>query len=639
MKGCVKGTLKMGKEPILNTSIADDKVSQMIDSLGNLSLEMELQERTMVGMCADISDTYQQSARNLLHYMALRQHDMRDLQETLAIYGLSSLGRAESHVMATVNAVMKALSRMQDPGQVTQVFPEPVSICEGRRLLDEHSSALLGPVAVNRSTRIMVTLPSGAASDYEMVRDLLEGGMDCVRINCAYDSTEEWGQMIDNLRRAERHLGKNCKVFMDLAGHKLRTGPVEPDDPVIRWSTGKNRKGKTIKPAILWIAPDTGNFTPSVDVDAVLKFPVGWLSRLKIGDRVEFHDARGKRRHIDIVASTGLCLIGECTKGAYVTPETEFIHHTSEASPQAVEAGHVAHIPGKEKVILLHNGDTLILTRDCRPGNPPLYDITSRMVAPASIGITLPEVFGSVRQGERIWFDDGKIGGIIRSVSDDHLRVEITHAKPKGSQLRSGKGINLPDSQLGLPPLTEKDREDLHFIARHADAVCFSFVSKASDVYELQSRLSEIGRGQPGIVMKIETIEAFEHLPELLLAAMRSPAAGVMIARGDLAVECGYERMAEVQEEILWFCEAAHMPVIWATQVLETLAKKGLPSRAEITDAAMGVRAECVMLNKGPYILEAIATLDDILGRMQAHQKKKVSMLRKLHVAQNLKQA
>jgi pyruvate kinase len=103
-----------------------------------------------------------------------------------------------------------------------------------------------------------------------------------------------------------------------------------------------------------------------------------------------------------------------------------------------------------------------------------------------------------------------------------------------------------------------------------------------------------------------------------------------MIARGDLAVECGYERLAEVQEEILWLAEAAHLPVVWATQVLETLAKTGRPSRAEITDAAMGERAECVMLNKGPHVLDAICTLDDILGRMQAHQSKKRPLLRAL---------
>ena len=88
-------------------------------------------------------------------------------------------------------------------------------------------------------------------------------------------------------------------------------------------------------------------------------------------------------------------------------------------------------------------------------------------------------------------------------------------------------------------------------------------------------RLVERGAGHLGLMLKIETQRGFEHLPEMLLAAMAGPSAGVMIARGDLAVECGYERMAEVQEEILWACEAAHMPVVWATQVLETLAKTG----------------------------------------------------------------
>jgi pyruvate kinase len=116
----------------------------------------------------------------------------------------------------------------------------------------------------------------------------------------------------------------------------------------------------------------------------------------------------------------------------------------------------------------------------------------------------------------------------------------------------------------------------------------------------------------------------------LLLTAMRRQRVGVMIARGDLAVEVGYERLAELQEEILWLCEAAHLPVIWATQVLEQLAKSGLPSRAEISDAAMGERAECVMLNKGPHIDEAVVVLHDILSRMADHHYKKNALLRRL---------
>ena len=219
---------------------------------------------------------------------------------------------------------------------------------------------------------------------------------------------------------------------------------------------------------------------------------------------------------------------------------------------------------------------------------------------------------------------------MIRRVEPDGVEVEITHARDSGEKLAGDKGINLPDSQLSLPALTYKDIADLAVATKVADMVGLSFVQQAADVEALRVRLRELGKPNLGIVLKIETRRAFENLPELLFAAMAGPAAGIMIARGDLAVECGYERLAEVQEEILWAAEAAHMPVIWATQVLETLAKTGLPSRAEITDAAMGERAECVMLNKGPHIAEAMRTLDDILRRMQAHQSKKRPLLRAL---------
>jgi len=184
--------------------------------------------------------------------------------------------------------------------------------------------------------------------------------------------------------------------------------------------------------------------------------------------------------------------------------------------------------------------------------------------------------------------------------------------------------------------LTAKDVEALRFVAQHADVVELSFANSARDVELLQQHLARLGNRQPAIVLKIETRRGFENLPDMLLTAMRASCCGVMIARGDLAVECGFERLAEVQEEILWICEAAHVPVIWATQVLETLAKQGMPSRAEISDAAMGHRAECVMLNKGPHMVSAVRVLDDILRRMQAHQAKKHAMLRELRLAHGL---
>jgi len=123
-------------------------------------------------------------------------------------------------------------------------------------------------------------------------------------------------------------------------------------------------------------------------------------------------------------------------------------------------------------------------------------------------------------------------------------------------------------------------------------------------------------------ILKIENRVAFECLPELLMTAAKRGRIAVMVARGDLGVEIGFERLAEVQEEILWLTEAAYLPVIWATQVLESLAKDGLPSRAEVTDAAMSIRSECVMLNKGPHVGEAIRFLTDVSRWMGRHATK-----------------
>ena len=117
------------------------------------------------------------------------------------------------------------------------------------------------------------------------------------------------------------------------------------------------------------------------------------------------------------------------------------------------------------------------------------------------------------------------------------------------------------------------------------------------------------------------------------MAGLRNPPLAVMVARGDLAVEVGFERLSEVQEEILWLCEAAHVPVIWATQVLETMAKRGIPTRAEVSDAALSARAECVMLNKGPYIVETTRFLSGVLARMHGHNAKRSPLMRRLAVS------
>ena len=326
-----------------------------------------------------------------------------------------------------------------------------------------------------------------------------------------------------------------------------------------------------------------------------------------------------------VTGRTGECVEAECVRTSYLASGMEL-----RRKGEFDDVLRVGRLPATDQPIVLKKGDTIVLSNKLRLGRGPELGEDGRLLRPATINCTIPEILRDIKAGERVWFDDGKIGGMIKKIADSEASIEITHASAAGSKLRQNKGINLPDSDLSIASLTPKDLEDLKVVAERADIVAMSFVHSSADVETLEAHLARLRRPDLGILLKIETRKAFDNLPLLVLAAMRRAAAGIMIARGDLAVECGYERMAEIQEEILWVCEAAHMPVVWATQVLENLAKKGLPSRAEITDAAMGERAECVMLNKGPHLCDAVEALDDILQRMQGHQVKKSAMLRKL---------
>jgi len=440
---------------------------------------------------------------------------------------------------------------------------------------------------------------------------------------------------VENLRRAERSLGRTCKVAMDLAGPKLRTGPLEPGPAVAKVRPRRDALGNVTAPARIWLTAESAPQPPPARADARLTVPAAWLAALDVGERLKFTDARGAKRAFTIVDAIGGDRWAEATRTAYVVPGTA-LKRGRVASGGGDREAVVGALPPGEQFLGLQVGDRLTLTRDLTPGRPATRDAAGAVLTSASIGCTLPAAFDGVRAGEPICFDDGKVGGVVEAVDAARVLVRVTRTGPGGAKLRADKGVNLPESDLRLDATTDKDLDDLAFVARHADIVELSFANTAEDVERLHEHLARRGGRTPAVVLKIETRRGFENLPSLLLAAMRSPHCGVMIARGDLAVEVGFERLAEVQEEILWVCEAAHVPVVWATQVLEGLAKAGTPSRAEVTDAAMGVRAECVMLNKGPHVRQAVRALDDILRRMQAHHYKNRSTLRQLKLAHTL---
>ncbi|MBC8767081.1 pyruvate kinase [Arenibacter sp. BSSL-BM3] len=279
----------------------------------------------------------------------------------------------------------------------------------------------------------------------------------------------------------------------------------------------------------------------------------------------------------------------------------------------------------------IHKGTKLLLIK---PNSRYILEGNDKITHPldiALIEVSLPQIIDDLKVGQSVFFDDGAIYAKVKSISDNSASLDIKRTHKK--KLRPGKGINLPDTHLNLPSLTPEDLQLLPFISANADLIGYSFVRNAEDVSQLYEELDKLGNNDIGVVFKIENRTAFENLPSILFRAMKRPKIGVMIARGDLAVELGFERISEVQNEILWLCEAAQIPVIWATQVLDTMAKKGMATRAEISDATISAQAECVMLNKGPFIVEATKTLKNVLIRMEAHSQKTKKTLRALKVA------
>lgn len=597
----------------------------LIEQLWSLRNSMLENEAALAPWLGSVDPGYQASARNLAHYLALRRSDRRPLQEKLAQIGVSSLGRAESHVLANVDKVLGILHRLTRQSWQPHSKDEPAGIQTSRRLLERHTTELLGSPPGGRAVRIMVTLPSEAARDFAPVRQFVDSGMDIARINCAHDGPGEWKAMAAHVRRAAKAVGRPVRILMDLGGPKLRTGPLEPGPTVLKLRPKRDVLGHMVAPACVGLRP-VGITAPVAGAPISVGVEPRWLARLNAGDCLDFTDARGAERSLLVVRRDGDGVLAECAKTAYLVPETQVKRRGKGRGNMTT----LADLPSRPGNLFLERGGFLRLVRGSTGRSVPGDAGDKWPGSVPSVACTLPAVFDQVCVGERIWFDDGRIGGVIRRVEREWLGIEITHARDSGERLAGDKGINLPDSQLDLPALSEKDREDIAVIAKEADLVGLSFAQRAKDLEALRTHLRDAGAPELGIVLKIETRRGFENLPELLFSAMAGRAAGVMIARGDLAVECGYERLAEVQEEILWAAEAAHMPVIWATQVLETLAKTGLPSRAEITDAAMGERAECVMLNKGPHITDAMRTLDDILRRMESHQAKKRPLLRAL---------
>jgi len=454
---------------------------------------------------SDVHEDYDLSARNLYRYLILRSFDLRPYHDPLSDIGVSSLRTSEGYVLSNLRNVLRILNG-ETPKKIDNTHF--IGYERSMALLRSHTNKLFKAQTTTQYTRIMVTMPSSAADDPDLIRHLAKNGMEVARINLSHDDSVVWQKMVENIRQVEKELGKPIRIYMDLAGPKIRTASIQT----------KSKKAK--------------------------------------------------------------------------------------------------------KKLKIQTGDRVILTK----GNKLFEDSKLPLVE-----VSIPEIIDALKPGHAVYFDDGMLKSKVVQVFDKAVEIEFTECYK--DSLKVEKGINLPDTLLNLPALTQSDLEAIPFVCTHADIVGYSFVRNARDVEVLYSHLCN--KDNLGVVFKIENTEAFNKLPEILITGMKRNNIGVMIARGDLAVEIGFDRISEVQEEILWLCQAAHIPVIWATQVLENLAKTGIPTRAEISDAAHGAQAECVMLNKGPHIDKAVEVLRNVLIRMESHGFKNKNKLRPLGVAKS----
>ena len=594
-----------------------EQVSEQLRAIHDRALALETKYEADL---AQVHPDFQEGARNLVHYLALRKADTHELRNNLRRLGLSSLEFAERNVLGSIEAVELALARLSGGGDAN---PESLTEALQRRnpTADVHRRAMLGPSPEGRDVSIMVTLPTEAADNPTLVAEMIAAGMNVARINSAHDDAGAWEKMVANVRQAATDAGTECRSIVDLAGPKLRTGELKPGPRVIHIRPKRDPMGRVVAPRRIRLIPD--DVLQRGTKVAVIPVPRDFIEYAQEGDEVRFRDTRGKKRRLNVAVKDDKGIVLESFKGAYIATGSKLTLVRAETGEKL--ANRVGKLPSVEQPLFLQVGDTLIVHGDNTPGEPAKEDADGVILEPAHISCQQPEVFEFLSPGDAVSLNDGKISGVIREVRDEQLDIEITKAKPTGSRLRGQRGMNFPHSDIRLPGLTAIDKTNLQFVAKFADAVSLSFIRKPADVELLLAELDELGADKLGLAIKIETKKGFKNLPKVMLAAMRRYPVAVMIARGDLAVECGWVQLAEVQEEILWVCEAARIPVMWATQVLEQEAKKGLPSRAEITDAAQSQRADCVMLNKGPHILAAIRTLDSILRRMQSLRFRKSS--------------
>lgn len=545
---------------------------------------------------------------NMRHYLRLRQKDNTELQDRLTRVGLSSLGRSQPHILHSLDLIVEMLSRCQNIE--FQNSENALSIDEAEEIMAKRATIFGGePRPKKRAeTKIMLTLPSEAAKEPSMIEEFANAGVGIFRINTAHDGPEEWGAMASKIAELNQNLHpqNKLKIYVDLAGPKIRTGNIRKVKTKIKFEAGTN----------LYITKKTDKeiFENAYSIEVEPEF----YKKAKKEDEIHLSTPGEKQRRLKVLSRGKDYIICELNKKITLTENSRL----SIKRKKAFYETEILNIPEITEEIRLFEGDTLFLSIDEIVGYAKNKDKNDEIGESAAIFCTQKEFTKDAKVGDKVFIDDGKIGLSVIQKQNGGLLCRVIQTKAKGETLKEEKGINFPDSKTLVDAITDEDRKNLEYVLEYADILGVSFAQSDKDIIALKDILRANNKEHIAIVAKIETKMAVKNLPSILEALMYHEFGGIMIARGDLAIEVEFENMSYLQEEILDLCEAAHTPVIFATQVLENQMKNNLPSRAEITDAAFAQRADCVMLNKGPFAINTIKKLEFILTRMHTIFKK-----------------
>lgn len=583
-----------------------------------------------VNESVDMNHPHYKSLLNLKQYLALRSKDRTKVQEKLFLLSLSSLGRSYAHVAGSVETLYEQLNSSlyghSTTPQDINSLPH-LNIQEAIELASKNSTRMFGGKVSSKlskqTTAIMVTLPSNAADDDgKLIYELAHAGVNAFRINTAHDDALTWKGMADVIAKINipREENNKIKIFVDLGGPKIRTGSIRKlEIPVVMGSN------KVQKELLIYHSKEINTVAETTDEVTQKKEPAHivinnkFFKRLKEGTVFRVVDVNEKKVLITVSQINGTYAKAYIDKKVYLDKSSRLYKKKHE--------GFILNIEMQVEPIRLFKGDILNITEEDIPGHAAIYDDKTNSVDYALISCSFNGIAEHIDIGEKIYIDDGKIGLVVIEKKDKLITCKVILAKGNGTVLKEEKGINFPDSHVKTAALTDTDRINALSVMDFVDTLSLSFCQTAEDVRDLQNLLRENNRTDIGIVTKIETKQAVVNMPEILEELLNWEKSGVMIARGDLAIEVGFQNMAHIQEALLDICDAAHMPVIWATQVLESQMKTNLPSRAEITDAAMSGRADCVMLNKGAFATDTIGVLIHILDDMHNIFKKNRQLL------------